>query len=62
MTQLLEQAVAELRKLPAATQDELAAMILAELADDARWDEKFSAADSPVAQLVEQAREQIAGG
>jgi len=62
MTQLLEQAVAELRKLPADAQDELAAIILSELADDARWDEKFTATDSPLAQLVERARTQIAEG
>jgi hypothetical protein len=40
MTQLLQQAIAELQKLPAPDQDAIASLILAEIADEQAWDEK----------------------
>jgi len=42
MTQLLEQAIAELNKLPAPDQDALAALILAEINDERRWETAFA--------------------
>lgn len=41
MTELLEQAIARLKTLPASEQDAIAAMILEELEDEIRWDETF---------------------
>ena len=43
MTQLLQQALAEIEKLPTETQDAVAARILADLADDRTWTERFEA-------------------
>jgi hypothetical protein len=39
MTQLLEQAIEEARKLSASQQDSIAALILEELGDERRWDD-----------------------
>jgi hypothetical protein len=41
MVTLLEQAIAELAKLPEARQERIAEWILAELNDDTRWDTAF---------------------
>ncbi|MBJ7901664.1 MAG: hypothetical protein GC158_17495 [Cyanobacteria bacterium RI_101] len=42
MTELLERAMSRLQSLPASKQDAIAAIILAEIEDDERWDEAFS--------------------
>lgn len=42
MTQLLEKAFAEASKLPDEDQDFVAQIVLDELADEARWQEKFA--------------------
>ena len=42
MTQLLEQALAEVQKLSEPDQDAIAALILEELADERRWDEALA--------------------
>ena len=42
MSQLLEHAVAEVRKLPDVEQEAIAALILAEIEDDRRWEEAFA--------------------
>jgi hypothetical protein len=42
MVTLLEQAIAELAKLPEARQEHIAQWILDELDDDARWDTAFA--------------------
>jgi hypothetical protein len=62
MTQLLEQALAEVRKLPEPEQDAIAAMILEELADERRWDEAFSRSQEPLARLAAKVREDIRAG
>jgi len=62
MTRLLEQALAELQKLPPASQDAMAAIILDELADERRWDETFARSQDQLKQLADQAREQIRAG
>jgi len=60
MSQLLERAIDELRKLPAPEQDAIAARILEEIADERAWDEAFARSQDGLAQLAERAREQIA--
>ena len=41
MTELLEQAITEIRKLPAEEQDAIASRILVELADEQEWTSRF---------------------
>ncbi|MBC7969680.1 MAG: hypothetical protein H7Z11_06045 [Verrucomicrobia bacterium] len=41
MTELLERAIARLKTLSASEQEAIAAVMMAELADDRRWDEAF---------------------
>ena len=43
MTKLLEQAVAEIGKLPEDAQDAIAARLLADLADEEAWATRFAA-------------------
>lgn len=62
MTQLLEQALAELRKLPAPQQDTIASLILEELADERRWDDAFSRSQDQLGRLAAKVREDIAAG
>ena len=62
MSQLLEEAVAEARKLPDADQDALAALILAEIEDDCRWDEAFARSPGKLAALAERAAEPVRAG
>ena len=62
MTQLLEQALAEVRKLPALEQDAIASLILDELADEQRWDESFARSQDKLAQLAAKVREDIRAG
>ncbi|MBZ0277658.1 MAG: hypothetical protein K8I60_16040 [Anaerolineae bacterium] len=42
MVKLMEKAIAELTKLPEAQQESMAQWILAELDDEARWDQAFA--------------------
>lgn len=62
MTQLLERAIDEVRKLPAAEQDAIAALILEQIADDRAWDEAFARSQDGLARLAAKAREDIAAG
>ena len=62
MTQLLEQAIGEARKLPAPEQDAIAALILEELADDRRWDEAFANSQEQLSKLAAKVRRDIADG
>jgi hypothetical protein len=62
MTQLLEQALAQVQKLPNAEQDAIAAIILEELADERRWDEAFARSQEKLAGLADGAREEIRAG
>jgi len=43
VTDLLEQAIAEIQKLPPDVQDAVAARILEELADEREWEAQFAA-------------------
>jgi hypothetical protein len=62
MTQLLEQALAELRKLAEPEQDAIAELILEELADERRWDKAFERSQEPLARLAAKVREDIDAG
>lgn len=46
MSQRMEQAITELRRLPEADQDGIAAMILETIESDRRWDELFARPES----------------
>lgn len=62
MSQLFDNAVAEVRKLSEAEQDAIAALILEELEDDHRWEEAFARNPEKLAALVALADEQVAAG
>jgi hypothetical protein len=62
MTQLLQQAVAEIQKLPAPEQDAMATLILDELADDRRWDEAFARSQDQLGLLAEKVRQDMKAG
>ena len=62
MTQLLEQALAELEKLPKPEQDAIAALILEEIADERRWDDAFARSQDRLAELARKVREDIQDG
>jgi hypothetical protein len=62
MTELLEQAIARLKALPANQQDAIAAMILEELEDEIRWDKTFASSPDFLAQLAAEAMAEYHAG
>lgn len=62
MTSLLQQALQEIEKRTDAEQDAIAALILEELADEARWEQAFAKAPEKLAALAQQARDDIRAG
>jgi len=62
MTQLLEKAISEVAKLPAAEQDAVAAILLDELASEQRWTESFAKSQDVLARLAEEALAEHAAG
>ncbi len=62
MTILLEQALAEVKKLPDLEQDAIAKVILEELADEARWEDAFANSQPQLAKLAAKARADIQAG
>jgi hypothetical protein len=62
MTQLLEQAFNEVKKLPEPEQDAIATLILDELADERRWQESFARSQDQLARLAAKVREDIRAG
>lgn len=62
MTQLLQQAIAELHKLPDSDQDAIAALILAEIADEERWNDAFARSQGQLSKLAEKVREDVRAG
>jgi hypothetical protein len=63
MTQLLQRALAEIEKLPADTQDAMAARILADLEDERAWTASFEATSAEQwDRLAALARQDIAAG
>jgi len=62
MTQLLEKALSEVARLPAAEQDALAAILLEELASEQRWSDSFAKSQDLLAKLAEKALAEHAAG
>ncbi len=62
MTQRLEQAIGEARKLPESEQDVIAALILEEIADDRQWDAAFANSQDQLLKLAAKVRRDIAEG
>lgn len=52
MTQLLEQAIAQIKQLPETEQDIIATFILEELENETRWDRAFANSHDVLAQLA----------
>lgn len=62
MTQMLEHAISELQKLPESDQDAIAALILAEIADEQRWDEAFARSQDLLSRMADRVRDDIRAG
>jgi len=62
MTALLEQALAEVHKLPPDHQDVIAALILEELADEEKWNRAFAQSHDVLARLAEKVRAEKQAG
>jgi hypothetical protein len=62
MTQLLQQALAQVSKLSQPEQDAIATLILEELADEQRWDETFARSQDRLARLAAKVRDDIRAG
>jgi len=62
MTEKLDKAFRQASNLPEPEQDELAAFILAELADDRRWSKAISSSSSQLADLAAEARREYQAG
>ena len=55
MTQLLEKAIAEIKKLPESDQNAIAAVLMAELESEQRWDQAFDKTHDRLAELAAEA-------
>lgn len=62
MTQLLQKAIAEIKKLSDEKQDGIAATILEELAEDAKWDETTRNNQDALGRWAEKVRQDIKSG
>jgi len=62
MTQLLEEAIAEVSKLSPEKQNAIAAIILEELRDEQRWNAAFAASQDKLAKLAAEVREDVRAG
>lgn len=62
MTELLEKAFAEAARLPEPDQDRIAANLLQELADEAKWDASFADSASQLERLAAEALKQYRAG
>lgn len=58
MTEMLEKAVAKVKQLPAEQQDAIAALILEEVEDEARWDALFARSPGVLERLAAEAEEE----
>lgn len=56
MTQLLAQALDEVKKLPLLEQDAIAAIIMDELVDEQRWADAFANSQDKLAKLAKKVR------
>jgi hypothetical protein len=62
MSKLLDQAIKAARKLPAQEQDALGAIILDEIADEARWLKTFAETQDRLARLADEALADVKRG
>lgn len=63
MTELLQQVISEIQKLPADQQDAIASRLMTELKDEQRWTEQFeSTTDDQWDRLAGLVRQDIASG
>jgi len=62
VTQLLDQVIKEVSKLPVADQDALAAILLEEIAAEQRWSESFAKSQDLLDKLSAEALEKFAAG
>jgi hypothetical protein len=63
MTELLQQAIAQIEQLPPDQQDAIASRFLAELQDDQKWATRFAATtDNQWDQMAAMVRQEIANG
>ncbi|NES22932.1 MAG: hypothetical protein F6K41_29440 [Symploca sp. SIO3E6] len=63
MTELLQQAIAQIQKLPPDKQDAIASRLLAELQDEQKWETRFAATtDDQWDQMAAMVRQEIATG
>ena len=63
MTELLQQAIAQIQKLPPDQQDAIASRFLAELQDEQKWESRFAATtDDQWDQKAAMVRQEIATG
>ncbi len=62
MTKLVEKALEKISKLPEVEQDAIASQILAELEDEAAWQEQFAAHRENLRRLAKEALEEDAAG
>jgi len=62
MTELLEQAIAQLRNLDAAKQDAIASLIIEELKDEEKWDSAFAGSQDLLAGLAAEAMAEYNAG
>ncbi len=58
MTKLMKEVLAKLSKLSPERQDELAAWLLAEIEDEARWDKSFAESQNALEKLANEALEE----
>jgi len=62
MTHLLEKAFAHAAKLPAAEQDAVATLMLAELESEQRWAQVFAGSQDKLEELADEALKEFAAG
>lgn len=62
MGKLIEKLVAEITNLPEEEQETIAALMLAELESERRWDNLFSRSQDLLAQMAEDARDEYRAG
>ena len=55
MTRLLERAISEIRKLPSDEQEAIAAVLMAELESERRWERAFDATAEQLCRLADEA-------
>jgi hypothetical protein len=63
MTELMQQAIAQIQQLPPDQQDAIASRFLAELQDEQKWESQFAATtDDQWDQMAAMVRQEIAAG